>query len=340
MQLKCNKNGDFTILVIGDPQLDWPEVEHEAPEEITVLLERVRPDFVVMNGDLKTNNEFDAAYVDNIFRPIKERGIPWAYTNGNHDRFTPEHHELLSAYGTCLSVPMSADDPNYDAERPLNFVLPIYSHDEKKQVFAVWGMDTGMYNQFGWEGVTAQQIAWYRKTSDALTAANGAPVTGVLCCHIALPQIVDLYYSKKTGGEAVPMERGDAYIGYGLVSQGLGEKEYVTDTGTVIHGANGFSCTNRANDRGMFQAIVQQGDIKMAVFAHEHKKNFVGHYRGVLLGYTGKISMGCGADERTRGGRVIRFNERDPENFTTWWVGSMETSADLPAIHRDGNVVE
>lgn len=338
MRLSCNEKGEFTILVIGDPQLDWPEVEHEGPEEIEALLHRVRPDLVILNGDIKTIDDFDAAYVDNIFKPINDRGIPWAYVNGNHDRFTPAHHALFAAYENCLAVPLPADDPGYDPERPLNFVLPIASHDGKKTVFAVWGMDTGMYNQNGWEGLTEKQIAWYRRTSDRLIAENGAPVTGLLCCHIAFPQMVDLYYSKQAGGTAAPGERGDAYPVYGLMSPGLGEEDYVTDTGTEITGATGFSCTHRKNDRGMLEAILNQGDIRMAVFSHEHQKTLVGSYRGLLLGYTGKISMGCGANALTRGGRVVRLNEAAPEKFTTYWVGSMETSEDQPEIYRDGSL--
>lgn len=338
MRLTCNEKGDFTILIIGDPQLDWPEIEPEGPAEIRILLDRVHPDFVLMNGDLKTRNDYDEAYLDNIVAPINERNIPWAYTNGNHDRFTAEHHAWCKSYPNCLGDVVPSDDPDHEPERPLNYVLPVFSRDKSKAVFAIWGMDTGMYNQFGWEGLTAKQIRWYQRNSDALTVANGAPVPGLLCCHIPFPQMVDLYYSKKEGGAAEPGERGDAYLGNGSVSLALGEENYVTDTGTKILGATGFACTTRANDRGMLDAIIKQGDIKMAVFAHEHTKNFVGHYKGLLMGYAGKISMGCGYNDLTRGGRVVQLNENAPDRFVTFWVGSMETSKDQPAIYQDGTL--
>lgn len=336
MTLTCNRDGNFTILVIGDPQLDWPEVEHEGPEEIGILLERVSPDLVILNGDIMTVNDglrivrdMDEDYLSRLIAPIEERRIPWAYNTGNHDRFTEEHHRLFMQH-QCLSAPVPADDPDYEADRPLNYRLPIFSHDGKRQVFAVWGMDTGTYNKYGWEGLTHKQISWYRRTSEAC-----GRVTGLLCCHIPFTQMVDLYYSKKDGGKAEVGERGDKYPLWGRMSFSLGEEHYVTDSGTVICGANGFCTTTCANDRGMLDAIREQGDIKIAVFSHEHHKNFVGNYNGILLGYSGKISMGCGADELCRGGRVIRFNESAPEAFETYWVGSVETSEDQPPIKNE-----
>lgn len=344
MRLACDENGDFKILIIGDAQLDWPEVYHEGPEEIEILLERVNPDFVMICGDLKTVNDFDRAYLDGIVAPINERNIPWAYVNGNHDRFTEEHHAWHKSYPNCLAEVVSAQDPDFEEDRPLNYLLPIYSHDGKEQVFALWGMDTGMYNQNGWDGLTEKQIRWYQRMSDAQTKANGKPITGLLCCHIAFPQILDLYYSKKDGGTARIGERGDAYpclgrFSFSPVEEDYFDEYYVTDTGTKILGRGGSSCTRPQNDRGMFSAIQKQGDIKIVVFGHEHVKNMVGCCKGVLLGYSGKISMGCGADELCRGGRVVQLNEKHPEAFVTYWVGSMETSLDQPPMTADGKLL-
>ncbi len=340
MRLTCNENGDFKILIISDPQLDWPEVYHEGPEEIEILLERVHPDFVMIDGDLKTINDFDKAYLDGIVAPINERNIPWAYVNGNHDRFTEEHHAWYKSHPNCLSEVVPSHDPDFEADRPLNYLLPIYSHDEKEQVFAIWGMDTGMYNEFGWEGLTEKQIRWYQRKSNAQTQANSKKVTGLLCCHIAFTQILDLFYSKKDGKTAVLGEQGDAYpcLGHFSPVEEYSDEYYVTDTGTKIVGRGGSSCTRPKNDRGMFSAIQEQGDIKIVVFGHEHIKNMVGCYKGVLLGYSGKISMGCGADELCRGGRVVQFNEKHPEQFVTYWVGSMETSKDQPSMGADGKL--
>ena len=343
MKLTCNETGDFTILVIGDPQLDWPEVYHEGPEEIDILLDRVNPDFVLLNGDLKTRNDYDFEYLDGIVSPINKRNIPWAYTNGNHDPFSEEHHAWYKSYPLCLGDVVSPDAPDFEPTRPLNYVLPVYSHDGTRQVFAVWGMDTGAYNEYGWDGLTEKQIRWYRRTSDEQTARNGKKVAGLLCCHIAFTQVLDLYYSKKSGKTAVLGERGDAYPCYGNFTMGIEAEdynceEYITDTGTVLKGRGGSSCTRPQNDRGMMQAILDQGDIKAVAFAHEHIKNMAGSFHGVLLSYSGKISMGCGADEQTRGGRVFRFNEKNPEGLVTWWVGSMETSEDQPVMDVDGNL--
>ena len=94
------------------------------------------------------------------------------------------------------------------------------------------------------------------------------------------------------------------------------------------------------NDRGMFNAILNQGDIKAVIFGHEHQTNLIGSYKGILLGFAGKVSTGCYSDTVCRGGRVIKFDQKNPQNFTVSWIGSMPTSQDQPAIHFDGTLVQ
>ncbi|MBQ8266944.1 MAG: hypothetical protein IJZ21_00980, partial [Clostridia bacterium] len=61
----------------------------------------------------------------------------------------------------CFNEKVSSGDPNYEYTRPMNYVIPIYSYDGQKIVFAVYGMDTGTSNIYGYEGLTKKQINWY-----------------------------------------------------------------------------------------------------------------------------------------------------------------------------------
>lgn len=323
--LTCDENGDFTILVVSDPQCDNATQWSEARNELETLVERADPNLVLINGDMNSENEISVDLWDSFVSPLTQRGIFWATTNGNHDPFKNEYFQLYSSYSNCLNSTVSTQDANFEPTRPMNYVIPIYSSDGTTPVFAVYGMDTGTSNSNGYEGLTAKQITWYETRSEALKKLNGgSPVTSLLCMHIPLPQTIDLYY-------------GDTDI-YGIVNEPDGGMEnYLCEDGTEISGT-GFYTTAPENDRGMFGKILEQGDIKAVFFGHDHQTNFAGSYKGVLLGFVGKLSTGCYSDDLCRGGRVIQFNQSNPEKFTTSWLASLNTAKDQPPIYSDGSL--
>ena len=49
--LTCNEKGEFTVL-IADPQCDSDYQWEEAAEELEILMEKEKPDFVLVNGDI------------------------------------------------------------------------------------------------------------------------------------------------------------------------------------------------------------------------------------------------------------------------------------------------
>lgn len=324
-KLACDKNGDFTILAVSDPQCDTQEQWQEATRELETLLLRANPDLVMICGDMNSDNEIPPKMWAQFILPLNKRKIPWATLNGNHDPFTKEHYEMYRQDEYCLNQLVKTTDENYEEARPMNYVLPIYSHDKKRVVFAVYGMDTGTENEYGYEGVTEKQIAWYKAQSEDLKARHGgSPLPSLLCIHIPLPQTVDLYY-----GGTSPV--------FGVVNEKEnGMKNYVCENSVVVE-KSWIRATAQKNDRGLFRTVLQQGDVKAILFGHVHKTNLIGAYKGVLLGFTGKLSTGCYSDERCRGGRVVRFNENDPENFTVSWLGSLDTCRDQPALYSNGS---
>lgn len=338
-KLFCDKNGDFTILVVSDPQCDTKTQWQEARDELETLVSRAEPDYVVINGDMNSNNQIPADMWDLFISPLTSRNIFWSTTNGNHDPYTAQYYEMYKSYDTCLNSKVSVSDPNYDYTRPMNYVVPIYSNDGRRVVFTVYCMDTGTSNRYGYEGLTQKQINWYKQQSDALKNLNGGDtVTSLLCMHIPLTQALDMFYSVSGGGIATPKTAGGIYNVYGVTNQsGVGVTDYTCENGTRIK--NSFLHTTAPqNDRGTFDTILKQGDIKAVIFGHEHQTNLIGSYKGILLGFAGKLSTGCYSDTVCRGGRVIKFNEENPERFTTSWIGSMASSVDQPEIYSDGTI--
>lgn len=340
-KLFCDADGNFTILVVSDPQCDTKEQWQEAHDELEILIKRSNPNLVIINGDMNSDNIIPTDMWDLFISPLTTRGIFWSTTNGNHDPYRYNHYKMYKSYETCVSSRVSVGDKNYDFSRPVNYVIPVFSNNGEKIVFAVYGMDTGTSNTHGYEGLTNKQIAWYEQQSENLKALNGGrAVTSLLCMHIPLTQTLDMFYSNTDGGVATPKTSGGMYRIYGVTNQsGKGVQNYVCENGTTV--AKSFLHTTAPqNDRGMFDAILKQGDIKAVIFGHEHQTNFIGSYKGVLLGFAGKLSTGCYSDEVCRGGRVITFNQNDPQNFTVSWLGTMSTSIDQPAIYSDGTLAQ
>lgn len=325
-KLVCNPNGDFAILVVSDPQCDNEIQWHEARDELEILVKRANPDFVLINGDMNSHNKISHDMWDLFISPLESRNICWSTTNGNHDPFNIKNFRMYKSYQNCLNNIVSSSDKNYEKNRPMNYMIPIFSNDAKQIVFAVYGMDSGTKSNGKYEGLTVKQIEWYKAQSDKLKQNNNArAVTSVLCMHIPLPQMLEMYYE------------GDTTI-YGVANEiNYNPMGYTTLQGKKIDKIN-IHTSSIEYDNKMFEAILKNGDVKALLFGHNHRNNFIGSYKGVLLGFVGKLSTGCYSDILCRGGRVIRFNQSSPQNFTVEWLGAVDGAIDQPPIHADGKI--
>lgn len=328
IKLECDQNGDFVILVVSDPQCDTELQWREARDELEILVELSNPDFVLINGDMNSYNKIPQDMWDIFIFPLESRGIYWSTTNGNHDPFNYKSYNMYKSYKYCLNDTVNATDINYENSRPMNYMLPVFSNDGKKIVFAIYGMDSGTSNGDGYEGLTKKQIEWYKAQSNILKNNNGGKaVTSVLCMHIPLPQMLEMYYGGSSKIYGVANE-----IKYNM-------NGYTTQNGREIDKIN-VHTSSVVQDNKMFDAILKQGDIKAVLFGHNHRNNFIGSYKGVLLGFVGKLSTGCYSDAVCRGGRVLCFNQREPENFTVEWLGALPTSKDQQPICSDGSIAK
>lgn len=336
----CDEYGNFTILIVSDPQCDTKSQWYEARDELEALIVRSSPNLVIINGDMNSRNQIPYSMWELFISPITRRNLYWATTNGNHDPFIKRYYKMYKSFDGCLNSTVSQKNKNYEPSRPMNYVIPIYSNDGKKLVFAFYGMDSGTANKYGYDGLTKKQILWYKEQSNLLKEQNGQKaVSSLVCMHIPLTQTIDMFYSSENK-KATPKSQGDKYKLFGINNQsGTGLENYTCENGTFIN-KTFIHTTAKENDRGFFNAVLEQGDVKAIIFGHEHKTNFIGSYNGVLLGFAGKISTGCYSDDLCRGGRVIKFNQNNPEAFTTEWIGALPSSKDQPKIYYDGTLAQ
>lgn len=335
--LICDQNGDFTILVVSDPQCDTEKEWQEAKCELEILVEKAEPDFVLINGDMNSKNQIPSDMWHLFISVLEDKNVYWSTTNGNHDPFRYESYKMYTDYSHCLNATVSPLDKNYEYCRPMNYCIPICANDGKEIVFAVYGMDSGTSSGNGYIGVTEKQINWYKEQSENLKQKNnGKTVTSLMCMHIPLPQTLDMYYSNANADCSNGENCGGMYTVYGIANEPkYNSKGYLCENGTSVSKIK-VHTSSKSLDKGMFDAILNLGDVKAVIFGHDHCTNIIGSYKGVLLGFAGKLSTGCYSDTLCRGGRVIKFNQSQPQNFTTEWIGSLESSQNQPLIYSNG----
>ena len=88
--LNKEKNKDFIVLNIGDPQIDnelWGPDNISSLETVKITLgeivPKVKPDMITITGDLA--DEYGRDLYEAIISYVDSFGVPWAPVMGNHD---------------------------------------------------------------------------------------------------------------------------------------------------------------------------------------------------------------------------------------------------------------
>ncbi|MCQ2269208.1 MAG: metallophosphoesterase family protein [Bacteroidaceae bacterium] len=286
--LKFHKDGTFKIVQFTD--VHWkaglPESDIAA-ENMNAILDAEKPDFVIYTGDLIFGSPA-AQGLDRALEPVVSRGIPFAVTWGNHDDEQDMTRQEIFDYMKKKPGNLSGTVPGLSGIT--NFILPIESSNSKKSAFTLYGIDSNSYskkpNVKGYDWIKHDQIHWYRENSQRIVQEHqGDTIPALMFFHIPLPE-----YQQATQDQNIPM------IGT--------RKEMV--------------CAPEINS-GMFNAILEMGDV-MATFAgHDHINDYAVLWKGILLGY-GRYSGGNTVYNNIPGGngaRIILLKEGE-RSFSTY----------------------
>ena len=321
IRLQFNKEGKFRILAIGDPHEKF--VYDEKTKDTLRLLEAsasaLRPDLVIFMGDF-VQRYFDDTHeyltdlqifsqIERLTKPFTSRSIPVGLVFGNHDGEPPEDKDLV--FRLMQRVPQFVNTDESGASGVGNCFVPIYDRTGEKMLFNLWLIDSGSGAQDGSGGyawVEQDQIDWYERMCDAITAQNdGQVVPSIVFQHIPVCEEYDL------------LRETSILNPYRVAGQGLYAHRFFTK-GDNIWGYLGEGPCVPARNSGQFQSWKKKGDVIAAVFGHDHMNRFQGETQGILLCQTQCSGFHMWGDGLQQGVRVIDLDETRPGDLTTYMV--------------------
>lgn len=279
------KEGKLRIAQLTD--IHWrpgSEKSEKNPDTILKVLEMEKPDVVILTGDVVTHQPAKEGW-RSVVEMMEASGIPFAVTMGNHDA---ENWSEDSIYHYLSKSRLFIGEKGPETLSGTgNYILPVYASEGTEKVKALlYCMDSNDYTKdaekFGnYAWIEWNQIAWYREQSRRYAAQNnGQPLPALAFFHIGVPEFKHI------------QDRSDMY-GH------LGEN-------------GGFPKINS----GMFNAMIEQGDVMGVFVGHDHDNDYIGQEYGIALAY-GRVSGHDAYGDLERGARIIELYE-DKRQFDTW----------------------
>lgn len=135
--------------------LDWgPLQDVYTGIVMNTVLSVESPQLVILNGDFITGEDTFLAnssdYVDEIVRPLVQRGLSWASTYGNHDSDFNLSREAIFEREHCYPNSLTQKMVSGPNAGVTNYYLPVYSSDTSKTIpeLILWFFDSRGGNYF------------------------------------------------------------------------------------------------------------------------------------------------------------------------------------------------
>ena len=305
-----SNDGDFKILHLTDIHIGGSLYSY--PKDMKALaacfaeIEHTHPDLVVVTGDmcfpmgimsLSLNN---SAPVQQFAAFMRNTGIPWAFTYGNHDTETMstlDKTELNEVYKS-LSYKTSG-----------NLLYPYVQPDimgRNNQLIEIRNADgslnTGLFlidsNAYTGEGLNVydyihdDQVDWYAGETERMNAEAGHTVNSMVFFHIPLQEY-------KTATE--------------LYLDGSDEVKYYFGENPGDHGGitNELVCCSDFPSK-LFDTAVSLGSTTAMFCGHDHYNNASIEYKGIRLTYGMSIDYlampGISKETKQRGAELITIH--------------------------------
>lgn len=258
------------------------------------------PDLIIVTGDLiypvgvmsfSFNNRAPVIQFCNFMKNI---GVPWAFTYGNHD--TEEVAVLDIEEFNSLLIDLSKENPKkflYPSIQPdiygrNNQVIEI-RNEYGNLIQALFLMDSNSYINGKsiirkYDYIRDDQVEWYRNKVLSLSEQEGGRIDSMIFFHIPL-------YEYRIINNLYKHNSSDIVYYYGKISEKI--------------------CTS-AFESKLFNTAIELGSTKAMFWGHDHYNNQSLEYKGIRMTYGYSIDYlampGICKHNVQRGGTLISIN--------------------------------
>ncbi|KAK5989196.1 putative inactive purple acid phosphatase 16 [Cladobotryum mycophilum] len=338
--LMFNDDGTFQVSIFEDLHFgenawdQWgPQQDINTVKVINKVLDSESPGLVVLNGDLITGEngflENSTVYIDQLVKPLLDRGLSWASTYGNHDnQFNLSAAAILAReqqWPNCLTRSMV---PGKNAGVS-NYYLPVYAPGCNELLctpeLLLWFFDSrGGFNfqerhpdgsfvgKPGW--VDDSVVQWFQSTSSLINARFGRTIPSLAFVHI--PTEASVALQTENGRDSIdPNKQPGINADYPLGQQAQG---WCPD------GRNDPSCDYGGQDIPFMQAIVSTPGLIGLFSGHDHGDTWCYKWDRLVPGMT---VAGTGVN--------LCFGQHSGYGgYGNWIRGSRQVRVSLKTLHR------
>lgn len=319
------KNGKLTVLQISDAQ-DTQWVRKSMVAMLEKACDKVNPDLIVFTGDnILGNHLCDKRFgsgkrklsrpkeykilktaLNHVLRLPEQREIPFSVIFGNHDdrnSFTKdEQGDIFRAYKM---------NRGFENTGKLcgTYRLPAYSSNGTEKILDFYMIDTAYYdreNDKCLEEITPEVVEWFKNETKKAEAEGKADA--LMFMHIPLEQVC------------------------GFVGQNGDDRRNVWLKNGCI-GTAGEAVSPINEDNGFYDAVLENGNVKMIVSGHDHTNNFIGEKDGIKFVATPAASFRCYGSKNSRGVRVFEIYENKPDEIYTYTLDMEELLGNSPVTN-------
>ena len=294
---------DFRILQLTDIHLGASTLsarqDKKALDAVYKLIDHTRPDLVVVTGDMSfplgvmSFSFNNSAPVEQFASFMRNIGIPWAFTYGNHDTefiASDSAAEIDSIYQS-LSYKRSGTLLYPYTQPPItgrnNQYIKIENPDGSiNQVLYL--IDSNSYTGEGinvYDYIHDDQVDWYEQQVKNINASEGHIVSSMAFFHIPLQQYKTAYELYEQGSDEV------------IYHFGSNDEELI----------NKICCSDYPSK--FFDTAKRLGSTKAMFCGHDHYNNMSLTYEGIRLTYSLSIDYlvmpGIEEDTKQRGATQI-----------------------------------
>lgn len=283
ISLKFDKKGEFKIAQFTD--IHWSNKSPNCVKTVEIIkhvLHVEKPDIAILTGDVVTDAPAKEGWLA-IARIFAEAKTPWAVTLGNHDAETGVNRKEI--FDIIENLPYFVGEKGPEMTGCGNYMLPIQGSQNTKAAAALYCIDTNnkpsanKYGHYDW--IHFDQIEWYRKTSDKLTAENNnIPLPALAFFHIPVLEFNNIFGKETT----------------------IGNKEEGVASPEI--------------NSGMFCSMVEKKDVMGVFVGHDHDNDYIGIEQDIALAF-GRTSGIDAYGKLERGSRIIMMYE-GKNKFDTW----------------------